>query len=237
MPFDAVAETLLRGGIAPRHVRRYLGELSDHLEDLTQRQRNAGYDESDATIRARALLGDDRELSAAMLENKAFRSWTARLPWLFFVPLPFLALTVTLVALAFPIMLIGDGATHIHRLTGISPDLLRGISRASLAGLNMLGLPLLAILLGFAAHRQRLGLFWPLTGIALLLVLFPHSGMEFADGVVHKTAELKVTVMPLFMPKLGDELFEQAPVILGQWLLTGLAIAWLLHKRHTCAPV
>ena len=39
MPFETVAETLLRGGIAPRHVRRYVDELSDHLEDLNERQR------------------------------------------------------------------------------------------------------------------------------------------------------------------------------------------------------
>lgn len=44
MPFDAVAETLLKGGIAPRHVRRYVSELSEHLEDLTAEQRAALFD-------------------------------------------------------------------------------------------------------------------------------------------------------------------------------------------------
>ncbi len=74
MPFDTVTETLLKGGIAPRHVRRYVGELTDHLEDLTERQQRAGFDEADARIRARALLGDDRELTAAMLEQHRFKS-------------------------------------------------------------------------------------------------------------------------------------------------------------------
>ena len=31
MPFEAIAESLLKGGIAPRHVRRYVRELDDHL--------------------------------------------------------------------------------------------------------------------------------------------------------------------------------------------------------------
>ena len=35
MRFEALRETLLQGGIAPRHVRRYLRELDDHLADLT----------------------------------------------------------------------------------------------------------------------------------------------------------------------------------------------------------
>ena len=38
MRFDAVTEALLKGGIAPRHVRRYVRELDDHLDDLIRRQ-------------------------------------------------------------------------------------------------------------------------------------------------------------------------------------------------------
>ncbi len=59
MLFDNLAETLLKGGVAPRHVRRYLVELREHLEDLTDQQRQTGYDQEDAALRARALLGSD----------------------------------------------------------------------------------------------------------------------------------------------------------------------------------
>ena len=48
MPFETVAETLLKGGIAPRHVRRYIGELCDHLEDGIAQQKAAGFDGEDA---------------------------------------------------------------------------------------------------------------------------------------------------------------------------------------------
>ena len=88
MPFDAVAETLLKGGIAPRHVRRYVRELADHLDDLTAQQRAAGYDGEEARTRARARLGDDSELAQAMLEQPGMRSWPARMPWLMFLLLP-----------------------------------------------------------------------------------------------------------------------------------------------------
>ncbi len=235
MPFETVAETLLKGGIAPRHVRRYIGELADHLEDLTERQRAAGYDAADANIRARALLGDDRELTAAMLEQKHFQSWTARLPWLVFVPLPFILLTIAMVALTFPIFFVGDGAAHITRLTAIPSDWLRTISVTGLAGLNMLALPLLAILLLLLAHRQRLGLLWPLTGIVLLLLCFPHSGMNFADGMAHKTGSVRFNFAPLFLPAFAGEFTKHSGVLAVQWLLTALSVLWMMRRRRTCA--
>ena len=86
--FEALAETLLKGGVAPRHVRRYVRELHDHLSDLIVQQRQAGYDGEDARLRARARLGGDAELAQAMLNLPGVRSWPARLPWLVFVALP-----------------------------------------------------------------------------------------------------------------------------------------------------
>ena len=81
MPFEALRERLLQAGIAPRHVRRYLAELDDHLDDLIQVQRDAGYDTDDAEIRARARLGDDDDLTKAMLARPALYSLPARAPW------------------------------------------------------------------------------------------------------------------------------------------------------------
>lgn len=88
MRFEAVADSLLKGGVAPRHVRRYVRELDEHLDDLTAQQRASGYDGEDAALRARARLGDDAELTQAMLEQPGMKSWAARLPWLVFVALP-----------------------------------------------------------------------------------------------------------------------------------------------------
>lgn len=87
-PFDALAETLLREGIAPRHVRRYIGELGDHLDALIEAQKRRGYDGEDAECRARALLGPDDELAAAMLAQKNLHALAARAPWLVFGVVP-----------------------------------------------------------------------------------------------------------------------------------------------------
>jgi hypothetical protein len=231
MPFDAVAEALLKGGIAPRHVRRYIGELSDHLQDAIAQQKAAGFDGEEARIRARALLGDDRELTAAMLEQKRFKSWPARLPWLVFVIAPFFILAVSLLALLFPIFAIGDGAQRIYNVTGIAPDFLRQLSRILLTGLNLLSLPALALGLGALAHRQRINPLWPITGIALLMPLFLHMGMAFGDPALHKSGSLTVTVAPPFTAHFPQVFADQAPVMIGQWLLTLLVIGYLWRRR------
>jgi hypothetical protein len=233
MPFDTVAETLLKGGIAPRHVRRYIGELCDHLEDGIAHQKAAGFGDEDARIRARALLGDDRELTAAMLEQTRFRSWPARLPWLVFVVAPFFILTVGLLALLVPIFAIGDGAQHIYNVTGIAPDFLRRLSWVLLNGLNILALPALALGLGTLAHRQRLNPLWPIAGILLLLPLFLHMGMAFGDPALHKDGQIMVTLAPPFTAHFAKILPDQAPVMIGQALLTLLVIAYLLRRRRT----
>jgi hypothetical protein len=231
MPFDPIAEALLKSGIAPRHVRRYVGELCDHLDDLTERQRAAGFSGDDARLRARALLGDDRELTAAMLEQRRFQSWPARLPWLVFVVAPFFILLVCLVALLFPIFALGDGAQRIYNVTGIAPDFLRQLSWVLLTGLNLLSLPALAWGLGALAHRQRLNPLWPVAGIVLLMPLFLHMGMAFADPALHRRGSLTVTLAPPFTAHFTQVFADQAPVMIGQWLLTLLVIAYLLRRR------
>lgn len=231
MPFEAIAETLLKGGIAPRHVRRYIGELTDHLEDGIRQQKAAGFDDADARSRARALLGDDRELTAAMLEQTRFRSWPARLPWLVFVVAPFFILTLVSMGLLIPVFAIGDGAQHIHDATGISPDFLRPLSWMLLTGINLLALPALALGLGILAQRQRINPLWPIAGVLPLLPLFLHVGMAFGDPALHKPGSLRATVAPPFTAHFTQVFADQAPVLIGQALLTLLVIAHLLRRR------
>ena len=46
--FNELRECLLRAGVAPRHVRRYLSELGDHLADLKAEERKAGRSRAEA---------------------------------------------------------------------------------------------------------------------------------------------------------------------------------------------
>ena len=168
MPFDRVADALLKGGIAPRHVRRYVRELDEHLDDLTAQQRASGYDGEDAALRARAQLGDDAELAQAMLDQPGMRSWPARLPWLVFLLLPPVVSAVIGLALYTVACLIGAAG-------------LVTLSTAAMAAVQALAAPAMAALLVLLAERQRLKPAWPLSGIALLLLATPLYTAHFAQ--------------------------------------------------------
>jgi hypothetical protein len=204
MPFDAIAETLLKGGIAPRHVRRYVRELDDHLDDLTAQQRAAGYDDADAAARARARLGEDAELAQAMLDQPGMRSWPARMPWLVFLLLPPILTAATGLALYAAACFIGYGA--------------------AMTAVQMLAAPAMAALLVLLAGRQRLKPAWPLLGIALLQLLTPlfaahvgpHQNLQVGYGMV--------------IPVRWSVALRFWPVMLSH-ILTFLPAAWLIRRR------
>jgi hypothetical protein len=180
-PFEPLRERLLRAGIAPRHVRRYLRELTEHLADLTAEQRAAGYDDDNAAIRARALLGDDAELAAAMEEQPGFRSIAARFPWLMFGVIPPL---VMFICTAFPVLLVAIFAkltvilSLIERGT-LEPAWLKAAIRLILETGNLLALPLAVLLMTIIVWRQRLSPAWLLLSLAVLWPLLLNAGIDF----------------------------------------------------------
>lgn len=97
MPRPNLAELrneLLRAGIAPRHVRRVVGELDDHFEDLVERSLIEGTDLQSAELQALDDLGDYRDIAHAMRLQPELRRWAFRYPYLAIVvyPLTFFAL-------------------------------------------------------------------------------------------------------------------------------------------------
>ena len=91
-PFDGLRERLLQAGVAPRHVRRYLGELADHLADLRAEELRAGRGPAQAQSAALARLGSTDDLARAMIEQPQFRAWCVRAPWATFALAPISAL-------------------------------------------------------------------------------------------------------------------------------------------------
>src|ERR1700692_1164160 len=80
-PFNELRERLLRAGVAPRHVRRYLTELADHLADLRAEEERAGRSRSGAEAAALVRLGGMDDLAKAMMEQRQYQSWCVRAPW------------------------------------------------------------------------------------------------------------------------------------------------------------
>src|SRR5215469_804070 len=101
-PFSELRERLLQAGVAPRHVRRYVKELREHLADLTAEEAHAGSPRAESESRAVARLGSVDDLAKAMIDQRHFRSWCTRAPWAVFSLTPLLWLAAAyVVALQF----------------------------------------------------------------------------------------------------------------------------------------
>lgn len=224
MPFDALAETLLKSGIAPRHVRRYVRELADHLEDLTAQQRVAGCDDDDAESVARARLGDDTELAKAMLDQPGMRSWPARMPWLIFLLLPPIVTAVIGLALYVAVFSIGSSAGRINAFLPLSESGLAEFSKAAMTAVQILAAPTGSALLVLLAQRQRLKLAWPLLGIVLLQLLTPVYAAQFGPAQNLQVGYGKV------IPLRWSVAMHFWPVMLSH-ILTFLPAVCLIRRR------
>ena len=101
MPRPHLAELqheLLAAGIAPRHVRRTIGELRDHFDDLVENAQHDGVESTAAARQALEDLGDLRDVATAMRSQPELRSWAFRFPYLALVVYPLTCLALIPVA-------------------------------------------------------------------------------------------------------------------------------------------
>jgi len=78
--FEALRLELRKRGVAPLYVERTVSELTAHLADLESAARDAGLDDAEAERVARATLGDDRAITAAVLGRPELLAWSTRYP-------------------------------------------------------------------------------------------------------------------------------------------------------------
>ena len=185
--FDRLTERLLHAGIAPRHVRRYVRELSDHFDDLVRVEIADGAARELAETRALARLGNDEDLAQAMLERPELKSFMARHPWAVFGIVPLvLPLLSVVAALYFEIWFI----THVHGffsyLTGQPPGPITArLATEVFTAYNTLAVYGLPLLFAWAFYRlgsrQRLPMHWIVTGVALICVLGGLQELVFYD--------------------------------------------------------
>ena len=226
--FEELRERLLRAGVAPRHVRRYLAELGDHLADLKAEERSAGRSRAEAERVAMARLGGVDELAEAMIGQRELQSWSVRAPWAAFGVAPLLILAG---AWYFALFLLWSGwhiflpesSTPFVRLQGVE-ILYFGIGK-----LIFFGAPILVGWgVGLMAARQRLKAVWPVVSLVLIALIggtgqvhvsrtpvaggLGYIGMNFnvgpgnlhgvPAGVVHALVILLITTVPYFVWRL-----------------------------------
>ena len=86
--FDALRTELLESGIASRHVKRIISELSDHLEDIEIELQERGKTKAEAREIALGRIGDQKLIAGRMLETTELRTWIYRYPRVARVYLP-----------------------------------------------------------------------------------------------------------------------------------------------------
>lgn len=168
MTFEHLRDRLLRAGIAPRHVERYVTELTEHLEDLLAAEQKTGRDPEAARRLALRRLGDPDVLAASAVARKELLSWSHRFPWAMFAvgPLVFLLAFDCAVGLLADLgaRFVTQGCRTSHLL---APPAWFDQWFATLVDSALL-LPVLLlgwIIVSFAL-RRRMRPFWPALGLA-----------------------------------------------------------------------
>lgn len=234
--FDRLSERLLRAGIAPRHVRRYTRELSDHFDDLVREETGGGADRALAETRALSRLGNEDTLASAMLERPELRSFMARFPWAVFGVAPIALLALSIAAALFAEMGAIQAATVWAPLLGITPGLDAGHRFTQIMlvwnTLAIYGAPLLfAWLFYWMGSRQRMPQAWIITGVAIVCVIGGFQDLSFYDTGCKGCGHLDLTsgLLPPF-PHFAQSVARAA---------MNLAIAgglWWLAVRRKGAP-
>lgn len=184
--FDRLSERLLVAGIAPRHVRRYVRELSDHFDDLVREEKEGGASRASAETQALSRLGSEDTLAAAMLERPEMRSFMARFPWAVFGVGPVALLALSIAAALFAEMGVIQATTVWAPLLGVTPGpaAAHRFTQIMLVWntLVIYGAPLLfAWLFYWMGSRQRMPHVWIITGVAIVCVVGGFQNMTFYD--------------------------------------------------------
>lgn len=79
-PFESLRLELLRSGVSPVYVDRTIAELGEHYLDLQAAARAAGRSSAEAQREARAALGNDRAIAAAVLAHPELLRFSTRWP-------------------------------------------------------------------------------------------------------------------------------------------------------------
>ena len=181
--FDALKEQLLRGGIAPKHVRRYVRELEDHLDDLVREEIRNGATKSAAETAAQQRLGDNDTLSRAIFDQPELKSLVARYPWIVFGVVPPLAL-LAMVTLS---IVIETGAIAWIGTTSGGSSAMPNWGREAISvwhSMLMYVAPFgIAATIGYLGIQQRMPFAWLLLGSCIVLALgsFLNIGIVWSD--------------------------------------------------------
>jgi len=221
--FESLRERLLRAGVAPRHVERYLRELRDHHEDGVRAELARGAPLAAAHDAAWARLGTEESLAQGMLTRPELRSTAARFPVLVFGLGPALTWIGAPIALAAVLSLLPEAGRRA---------MLEAVFIEAFRALCFVYTRLLPVLLGSmaleVAARRRVRAPWPLVGAGVVSVLAGTVTMYAFPGQLGVTSSL----LPWLVP-FTDNLGPRDVMALGEGLLRAacmLAVSLIVQR-------
>ncbi len=207
---ESLGERLLRSGIAPRHVRRYLRELRDHYDDAVREELSKDVDQAAAEESAAKRLGELDHLAECALARPELHSKLARFPRLVFGAGPVLLWIAISVVVLF---MFAEAANSLERMTAMYAAIIFLFRILPVA---------LALGLFVIAYRQRLPLLWPIVGASTIAILAGTIDIGYwpAQTVAESAVGFSSSLMPFFFnaPWIGPE----QPVALAQGLMRAL---------------
>jgi hypothetical protein len=231
--FPELRERLLRAGVAPRHVRRYMTELAEHLADLTAEEERAGRGQREAETAARQRLGTEGELAAAMLSQPRLRAWSARVPWAVcgLAPLGILALAR---GVALLILWSGWQMFLPDAVTPFGPHHLSWLGNAYFQLGRMIYF-FAPFAIGWAlcvlAARQRLRAWWPVVGMLDVACVAAVQNIDANRTAILGFGHIHIGFALGPTPQAATENLIHAAVFFTVALLPYLAWRW--HEAHS----
>lgn len=229
---NELRERLLRAGVAPRHVRRYLTELADHLADLRAEEERPGRSPAEAESTALIRLGGMDDLAKAMIEQRQFQSWCVRAPWATFGLTPLFLLAGVYFVACF-ILWSGWRVFLPGTSTPFVPIHGFAIFYFGVGRLLYFGAPILVGWgIGLIAVRQRFKAVWPAASLVEIALIGATAQVHASrpGGVGHIGMDLAVGPS---VQGVSYALFH-ALVILSLTVLPYLI--WRLQKPHSVSP-
>ena len=225
--FEGLSQRLLRAGIAPRQVKRLVGEIEAHFADLVAELRSTGLSQAESESQAAVRLGTEDVIVANILAHPELRSWARQRPWLAFVLLPLLALAVQFVLSMLAAVGVIVFATQVLGITALYPGPVPWVVR----GLQAYGVWIAPVAAAgaacFLAVRSGAPLTWPIVGCALIALLGAATNASFEWSPAVQRGVLSGGI-GLHFPELG--LTSALRVILT--ILTVLfPVLWLRRRR------
>lgn len=209
-PFDHLREPLLRAGISPRHVKRYLTELAEHYDDAIHDEERRGASHAEAEHAARARLGDDEHLVESALARPELRSVAARFPGLIFGAGPVLSYIALIVGITLAVANV-VGIPH----GPVSQSFAQAAAALCVFFDRVLPALIALAVVALAVQQRHVGR-WPLIGAAIIALVGGTTDITIQfPPTIGMEGELQIesTLIPIFTDALG--VVKPAPFVAG----------------------